>query len=265
MSNTIVSIPFHDAEIHALVDENGTQWVAARHVCEAAGIAWQPQHDKLRTKQWACVTQKVTHDSSGREQEMTMVDRRTFTMWLATIDTNRVKNPAARALVEALQNEAADVLDAYFNEGGAVNPRATVEQAETIAERALSLAKEQLALIDMAKNITDLAPGYVQTKVQMVIDRATGTPTHLAESDKPLYVEDFLNEKGVSGKDMKSTRAAFGRRLAVAYQVEHGQKPKKHYGEVDGRAREINYYTESDRQLMEQVWADHTVPALEVV
>lgn len=30
--------------------------------------------------------------SDGKTYEMTFIDRRTFTMWLATIDTGRLKN-----------------------------------------------------------------------------------------------------------------------------------------------------------------------------
>lgn len=40
-----------------------------------------------------------------------MIDRRTLTMWLATLDENRVAE-AARPVVVAFQAEAADALDA---------------------------------------------------------------------------------------------------------------------------------------------------------
>ena len=56
-----------------------------------------------------------------QRRDVLTVDRRTFTMWLATIDTGRLKNDAARQMLIAFQTEAADALDAYFNAGGA-NP-----------------------------------------------------------------------------------------------------------------------------------------------
>ena len=43
-----------------------------------------------------------------QSREMTFIDRRTFTMWLATIDTGRLKNEHTRELVRTYQCEAAD-------------------------------------------------------------------------------------------------------------------------------------------------------------
>ncbi|MFI5301351.1 MAG: phage antirepressor N-terminal domain-containing protein [Polyangiales bacterium] len=64
--------------------------VAIRRVCEALGVATQRQLTKLHGKAWACVTIMVTHDSSGRKQEVACIDLDSLPMWLATIDPSRV-------------------------------------------------------------------------------------------------------------------------------------------------------------------------------
>lgn len=118
----LTRIPFHDTTIYTTAD--GT-YVALRPVCEALGLDIDGQSQRLQRQSWAttCMMQAVAAD--GKTREMTFIDRRTFTMWLATIDTSRVKNDRTRELVRIYQCEAADALDQYFNEGVAINPRTT--------------------------------------------------------------------------------------------------------------------------------------------
>lgn len=44
-----------------------------------------PQH-----RSWATVVVRTTVAADGKTREKTFIDRRTFTMWLATIDTGRL-------------------------------------------------------------------------------------------------------------------------------------------------------------------------------
>lgn len=95
MNNQLVTIPVPGTSNPIIaVLKDGTEWAAVRHICDALGIDWKSQHRKLESKNWARVVIMTTHDSSGRKQEISMVDRRTLTMWLATIDTNRVSEAA---------------------------------------------------------------------------------------------------------------------------------------------------------------------------
>lgn len=80
------------------------------------------------------------------------VDRRTFIMWLATINENRVPEGPVRDRVIAFQAEAAGALDAYFAEGIAVNHRRA-----SPAERALIEARHSI--------ISDLHEGHYWLQV----------------------------------------------------------------------------------------------------
>lgn len=105
MDNKLVTIPVPGTSNPIMaVQHDGTEWAAARHICEALGIDWKSQHRKLESKSWARVVMMTTHDSSGRKQEISMVDRRTLTMWLATIDANRVSE-AARPLMQRVWDQ----------------------------------------------------------------------------------------------------------------------------------------------------------------
>lgn len=137
-----VPVPGTDRQIVAtLVD--GTPMVSLRHVCEAIGLAVESQRAKLRRRSWAVATQQVATGMDGKSYEMTMIDRRTFTMWLATIDETRVSDEARPVLI-AFQAEAADALDAYFNGRTGAAPamnqldvlRAAIDQIEATQREA---------------------------------------------------------------------------------------------------------------------------------
>lgn len=156
-----VPVPGTDRQIVAtLVD--GKPMVSLRHVCEAIGLAVESQRAKLRRRSWACATQWVSQmPGDGQRREYTMIDRRTFTMWLATIDETRV-SPEARPVLIAFQAEAADALDAYFNGRTGAAPamnqldvlRAVIDQIEATqrdAAEAKAIAQrtdERLAAIE---------------------------------------------------------------------------------------------------------------------
>lgn len=66
--------------------------VALRPVCEALGLDFSGQQQRLQRQSWAvvCMTHTHTTGADGKTYEMMLIDRRTFTMWLATIDTGRL-------------------------------------------------------------------------------------------------------------------------------------------------------------------------------
>jgi hypothetical protein len=105
-------VPFHGDMLQAVRDEGGV-WVALRPMCEALGVSVQSQLAKLRSKGWACVRLIVTHDASGRAQEMVTVSLDTVPMWLATIEASRV-GETVRAKLGRYQCDAARVLAAHF-------------------------------------------------------------------------------------------------------------------------------------------------------
>jgi P22_AR N-terminal domain len=85
VSLSIVSVPFHGDSLDAVQTDDGKILVSIRRICDSLGIATQRQLEKLKRSRWACVTIMVTHDETGRRQELTMIDHESLPMWLATI------------------------------------------------------------------------------------------------------------------------------------------------------------------------------------
>lgn len=252
MNTQLVSIPVPGAGAPIMaVQHDGTEWAAARHICDSLGIDWKSQHRKLESKTWARVVMMTTHDTTGRKQEISMVDRRTLTMWLATIDTNRV-NEATRPTLEAYQLEAANALDAYFHKGGAINPRATEHQKKAM----MFELRSQMELAQAAKGL--IHDDFLEAKARIILARGMGETPELDPATKPLYVQQFLKEKGLSKKQLGSKASGFGKRLKNRWTAMNGVEPKKAPIELtNGRIIDVYGYTEADRPLMESIWQEH--------
>lgn len=152
-----IPVPNTDRQLMAtLID--GVPHVSLRHACDSLGINYTTQLDKLRRRSWATVPLWGSVAADGKRRQMAMMDRRTMTMWLATIDENRVSEEARPVLI-AFQAEAADVLDAYFNQRSVVAPpvnqfdvlRAAIDQIEAAqreAAEAKAIAQQTEARLD---------------------------------------------------------------------------------------------------------------------
>lgn len=249
MSAQLVNIPFHGQNVQA-VDVDGKPHVVFRPLVESIGMDYRSQARRLSNKSWAGMV-KMTIPSAGGPQETNVIDLRTLTMWLATIDENRVSE-AARPLVIAYQSEIADVIEAYWSDGGAINPRADEHQLNALMRR----SQMQMELCQIAKGL--IHPDHLEAKARVILARGLGEAPELDPGTRPLYAQQFLKEKNLSAKQMRSKASVFGKRLKKAYVEKYGRDPQKYDLDLsNGQTRPVNAYTEADRPLMEQVWAQY--------
>lgn len=115
-----INVPFHGDSLY-LVGFNGEPHVPMKPVVEGMGLAWQPQHEKLKTRFSKGITEIVI-PTKGGEQSMTCLAFRKFAGWLHTINVGKVR-PELREKVARYQEECDDVLYDYWMKGGATNPR----------------------------------------------------------------------------------------------------------------------------------------------
>lgn len=240
----LTQVPFHDTTIYTTAD--GT-YVALRPVCEALGLNFSGQQQRLQRQSWAVVCMTHTTGADGKTYEMMLIDRRTFTMWLATIDTSRVKNERTRELVRTYQCEAADALDKYFNEGIAVNPR--MAQPPSDRDKAVARAAGLADLIGKFRGIID--DGYLDAKARIVLARAMGDTPEIEAGARPLYIQDYMREKGATADEVTRFASAFGRYVRTAYVNERGVEPGKRFDETpSGQVRE------TDRSIFDRTWSE---------
>lgn len=239
----LTQVPFHDTTIYTTADG---AYVALRPVCEALGLDADSQLQRIKRQPWATTVIMAGVAADGKMHEMTFIDRRTFTMWLATIDTGRVKNERTRELVRTYQCEAADALDKYFNEGVAVNPRAVGAPYDV---------ETQARVLDILKNV--ISKDYLEAKARIVAARAMGDTPEIEAGARPLYIQGYLREKGATADEVTRFASAFGRYVKEAYKAERGVEPGKRFDETpSGQIRETYAYTETDRQIFDRAWSE---------
>ena len=91
----ITKIPFHGTTIVA-TEIDGVPHVAVKPVCEAIGLDYSAQYRRIHRQPWATVAMMTTVGADGKNRDMTFLSRKSFPMWLATIDTARIKDESAR-------------------------------------------------------------------------------------------------------------------------------------------------------------------------
>lgn len=110
-----ISIPFHDHEILGIRDSRDSSYhLPFRPLCERLELQFSAQLKRLKRNHWATVSVMDTVGLDGKNREMVTINRKTFSMWLATLVASRIPDEAVRKRIELYQLEAVDALDRHF-------------------------------------------------------------------------------------------------------------------------------------------------------
>ncbi len=259
----IMRIPFHGSEIHTVL-MTGEPHVVLRPTLKGIGVDLSTQLQKLRVRSWAkdsmgtCTT--LAEDGKARDMETIGLDG--WAMLLANIDENRVREDIKPVLVE-FQKKSAQALRDYWTRGGAVNPHATDDQLDALAdeielkhaERRAIKARLDLGVIEALGTSVD--PTWRESLARHRLAVYNGTAADIAPDNRMLMAEPYLLERGISKADLGSIRSTFGKRLKAAYVAEYGREPEMTLAMVNGREREVKGYYERDRHLFDAVFNQH--------
>lgn len=169
MSNDIVEVPFNGSMMIAQRFDDGEIYTALKPICENIGIAYNGQWERLNRTPWATIRMIRTVGADGKQRDMVAISRKTLTMWLATIDTNRLSDEQARHNVTVYQQEAAEALDKYFNEGGAIRVSGT-DSDEDIMARAVLVAQKTIERKNQQLQAKDAQIRELEPKAQALDD-----------------------------------------------------------------------------------------------
>jgi hypothetical protein len=133
-------------------------------------------------------------------------------------------------------------------------------QAEVIEQRVAAAvtspedrAIKRLAVLQAAKGLIDEHHLEAKARIQLAI--GLGEAPELEPSTRPLYAQTYLEERGLSRRQIKAIGGVFGKRLKAAFLEAHGVVPKQYPLETGaGQIRNVNAYNEADRSLMDSVW-----------
>lgn len=127
--------------------------------------------------------------------------------------------------------------------------------APNAGDPALTRAAGLADIISRFRGIID--DGYLEAKARIVLARAMGDTPEIEASARPLYVQDYMREQGVSSDNIKSYAPTFGKYVKKAYLAERGVEPGKRFDETpSGQVREVCVYTEADRPIFDRAWSE---------
>lgn len=197
-SGDIVKIPFNGSTMIAQRFDDGEIYAALKPICENIGIAFNGQWERLNRTPWAAVRMIRTTGADGKRYNMAAISRKTLTMWLATINTNRLKDEQARRNVVVYQQEAAEALDKYFNEGGAIRV-SDADSDEDILARAVLVAQKTIERKNQQLRAKDAHIKELASKAK-ALDDFTNVPETLPVREAAKLLSNAgtpLGEKGL--------------------------------------------------------------------
>ena len=244
MADQLIPFDFHGDQL-LLVDVDGAPQIVLKPAIEAIGLDYWTQIEKLRARSWAVTGQSPATGTDGKTYQMLTCTVRTFLMLLATIDERRVAKDVRPKLV-AYQAEVADAIESYWTKGGVLNPRASADQ--------LADLRGQAEVLTALHGIVDAK--WLEAKARHVAARALGEEPEIDPAARPLTVGEYLEEKGVKNKALRSMSPKFGTKIKALYVALHGEKPSPVPRFVDGAIRDVAGYTEADRPLFDRVWRE---------
>lgn len=116
-----INVPFYGDNLY-LVSHNGEAFTPMKPIVDSMGLAWAPQHEKLKQRFGSTITEIVMVAADGKNRSMTCLALRKLAGWLHTINVGKVR-PELREKVARYQEECDDVLYQYWTSGEAKNPR----------------------------------------------------------------------------------------------------------------------------------------------
>jgi hypothetical protein len=246
-STQLVTIPVDGTAGITATLVDGKPIAALKPVVEMLGLDYSTQLRKLKGKSWAVMVKMTTTGADSKTYEMVGVDRKTLTMYLATLDEGRVKEEFRPALV-TLQRNAAEAIDSYFHDGGAINPNASESQLDTLATK----VQQNMRVLALAKGLVD--DNWLETKVRHQVAVALGEEPEIDPLKRTLTVSDYLDGKGVNAAGQRKFAGSMGALVKKQYRELHDKEPGKAVRFVNGADREVAAYAERDRALFDRAW-----------
>ena len=107
-------IPFHGERVLAVETPQGV-FVPVKPLAESLGLAWQPQHAKMKARPTLWGITLIVIPSEGGMQDTICIPKNRIAAWLFSISPSRVA-AEIRPWLERLQGELADAMDAWFQQ-----------------------------------------------------------------------------------------------------------------------------------------------------
>ncbi|MEU3613467.1 BRO family protein [Streptomyces sp. NPDC006872] len=193
----------------------------------------------------------------GGEQEVHILLEAGFYRVIGQRQAKRISDAAIRSRVERFQAWVyGDVLPNLRKHGRYEVAAAPPAMKEITAAAGPRPYKEQAEIVVLFAQAGVLPESYATATAKIIVARAMGERPELESSETPLYAATFLAEKGHKPKTVAKFQSGFGSRVSNRYFKVHGRRPEKIPGPAGSRIDKVAVYTEDDRPVLEQVYAE---------
>lgn len=170
-------INFHGNEI-AVIEKDGTQYVAMKPIVEAMGLDWSGQLKLIKGDAVLSKGMVVTSiPSEGGEQDAVCLPLNKLNGWLFKIPASRYSGERKAAIIR-YQEECYDVLFDYFHKGGTTDPA----MLRKLAAELLAESEQRIAVLAAAnanlRNEIHFLRAFAPTGEPGEISRETGAPKY---------------------------------------------------------------------------------------
>ncbi|UXC28605.1 phage antirepressor N-terminal domain-containing protein [Aliarcobacter butzleri] len=141
----LVTVDFNNHQLEVIEE---TQSIVVKDICENLGIAFKPQFEKLKSDE-SYESKLIKVQTRGGLQEVFTIPLSKLDGWLFSINPNKVKPEVKQKLIE-YKKECFNVLNNYFNNGIAINHRASNTDLQKILE---TLEKQNQEIKDLKKQL----------------------------------------------------------------------------------------------------------------
>lgn len=236
--NQVIPFTFENTKVR-MFEESGKVFFCGKDVATALGYV--NTKDAL-AKHCKGVAKRYPLQTAGGTQQVRFITEGDLYRLIASS-----KLPSAQAFEAKVFDE---VLPTIRKTGAYRVPQVATSNPATL--RAL----DELALCQAARGL--IQADHLEAKARVILARGLGERPQLEPATRPLYAQDFLQEKGVNKDQLKHIAPTFGKRIKAKYTLEHGTEPEKYPLNLsNGQVRQVNAYTEKDRPLFEDVWAKY--------
>lgn len=144
---------------------NGVPHVAMRPIVENLEMSWSSQLQKINSQKgkYSCVDINTTGADGKRYQMLAMPNNR-LTLWLASINPNKIKDKAKREKIELYQEECGEALYNYWHKGVAVrgDMEGVVTDLDPKIMQAIGGMMKGIVNKGITEHLTELIPSLVE-------------------------------------------------------------------------------------------------------
>lgn len=235
----VFTFPETAQQVRSVSIDDEPWWVAA-DVCGVLGIT-NPR-DALRKSLDEDEKGVAAIYTPGGEQEVSTVNESGLYSLIL-----RSRKPQAKAFKRWITHE---VIPSLRKHG-----KYEIAQPKALASAAGPLPyREQAEILAILRPV--LPEHYATATGKVILARVMGERPELGSAETPLYASTFLAEKGHKPATVAKFQSGFGARVSNRYFKMHGRRPEKIPGPAGSRIDKVVVYSEDDRPLLEEVYAE---------